>query len=197
MQILEGKDVDVIQPFPSSAVGAVIGWMHSYKSFIIGDDGPPTDEELVAHIYNILSNPSIQTAGVVDKHNLTGSKQSDIPLVGLFYYEPNGLCNGYVHVTSNRRAWGNKIAQPGLMEQAASLCIADLFEKIPTLTRLSSSIVSTNRAAVNFAKKLGFRQDGLFQQAIIQNGVPKDVIHLGILKEAYGQHKNTNSAATN
>ncbi len=189
MKVLEGKDVDVIEPFPPSALAAVIGWMHCYKSFVIGDDRPPTDEELVQHMYGLLSNPHIITAGVVDKNNLTGSEQLDIPLVGLFYFEAIAPNNGYVHVTSNRRAWGNRVASPSLMEQAATLCVADLFESIPSLTRLSSSIVSTNRAAINFAKRLGFTQDGLFKQAVIQNGEAKDVMHLGLLKETYGLHK--------
>lgn len=190
MKVLEGKDVDVIMPFPSSALAAVIGWMHCYKSFIIGDDGPPSDEQLIQHIYQLLSNPNIVTMGVVDKYNLTKSEQIDIPLVGLFYFEPIAPNNGYVHVTSNRRAWGNRVAQPGLMEQAAHLCIADVFATVPTLTRLSSSIVSTNKAAINFAKKLGFNQDGLFRQAVIQNSKPKDVVHLGLLKEEYGSNNS-------
>lgn len=182
MKVLEGKDVDVIYPFPSSALTAVIGWMHCYKSFIIGDDGPPTDEQLAAHMYQILSNPNITTMGVIDKNNLTGSEQIDIPLVGLLYFDPIAPNNGYVHVTSNRRAWGARVAQPALMEQAAKLCITDLFESKPELTRLSSSIISTNKAAINFAKRLGFSQDGLFKQAVIQNGIAKDVVHLGLLR---------------
>ncbi len=196
MNVLVGRNVDVIEPFPAKALAQAVGWMHAYKTLVFGDKYPQTDEEIGQFLAYMLSQPNVRSWAVIDKDNLTGAK-SPAPLVGSVIFEAIGENNGYFHVASSRKVWGDKLAQPGMMEQAADLVIPALFESTPELYRVSSSIVSNNRAAINFAKRVGFVKDGYFREAIAQAGKPRDVVHFGILRKEYGIREHHQTAVAN
>ncbi len=185
MNLLQGKDVDVIEPFPAKAMPAAVGWMHCYRTLVFGDKYPQTDDEIATFVSYMLAQPNVRSWGIIDKSNLTGAS-AEAPLIGIGFFETIGDNNGYFHVASTRKAWGDKVAQPGLMEQAANLVIPEIFKSRPEIRRVSSSIVANNRAAINYAKRVGFVKDGYFRDAIVQNGKARDVVHFGILRREYG-----------
>lgn len=185
MHVVSGRDVDIISPFPVKELPAVIGWMHCYKSIIMGDEGPQNDEELyqllVAHVGNHDS------WAIVDKANLTKGSKVDVPLVGIIIFEKTSPYNGYIHVASNRKAWGNKLAKPGLIEQAGHLVIKDIFDNNPGLNRISIAVEDNNKAAINLAKRVGFKQDGCFKDMVMKNGKPQTAMHFGYLRSDHEQ----------
>lgn len=185
MHIVPGGDVDLISPFPVKELPAVIGWTHCYKTIILGDEGPQTDEEL----YGLLEAhvASHMTWGIVDKSNLTNGSKTDIPLVGIIIFDKTSPYNGYIHVASNRKAWGNKIANPGLIEQAGHLVIPNIFELNPDLKRISIAVEDNNKAAISLAKRVGFKQDGCFKDMVMQKGKSRNAVHFGYLRSEYEQ----------
>jgi RimJ/RimL family protein N-acetyltransferase len=195
MHIVPGGDVDLISPFPVKELAAVIGWTHCYKTIILGDEGPQNDDEL----YQLLEAhiASHQTWGIVDKNNLTKCTKTDVPLVGIAVFDLTSPYNGYLHVASNRKAWGNKLAQPGLMEQAGHLVIPNIFETNPGVKRISISVEDNNKAAINLAKRIGFKQDGCFKDMIMQKGQSRAAIHLGYLRSEYEQLRQFAKHAVN
>jgi RimJ/RimL family protein N-acetyltransferase len=185
MHVVPGRDVDLISPFPIKELPAVIGWTHCYKTMILGDEGPQNDEELfqllAAHIVNH------RTWGIVDKNNLTKGTKVDVPLVGIIICDKTSPYNAYMHIASNRKAWGNKIAKPGLIEQAGLLAIPDVFENEPGITRLSIAVEDNNKAAISLAKRVGFKQDGCFKDMVMHKGKPQAAMHFGYLRSEYEQ----------
>lgn len=187
MQVLIGNDVDVISPFPVQGLRQAAQWMHCYKTLTFRDDGPQTIEDIERFLGENLPRAT-RSWGIIDKNNLTGTKQ-EAPLVGLIYFDKPLPENGYFHIATNRRAWGERIAQPGLAEQAGRLILNDLWSEFPELQRVSAFTYARNKAAVHFLRKLGCRQDGYFQAMGVSKGVPQDVVHFGVLrpKEESGQ----------
>lgn len=182
LQIIEGKDVDVIEPFPQKLLPQAAQWMRCQKTLIFGDDGPQTNEQITQFLITRAALPFIRTWGIVDKFNLTHTAASDVPLVGIVFFEQMNPQNGYFHVASNRRAWGDKLAQPSLTEQAGQLIIRECFESVPSLRRLSVATFATNRAAKHLAQRLGFAKDGYFSAMGAIHNKPVDVIHFGMLR---------------
>lgn len=182
MDVIIGTDVDVISPFPATMLPQAAGWMRCYKTMVFGDDGPQTNEDIEIFLRNILSMSNISSWAIVDKANLTKTKH-EAPLVGILYFERANTQNGYIHVASHRRAWGDKLAQPGLIEQGARLVLDHLFETEPNLARISVAVLASNKAARNFAQRVGFRKDGYFINMAKVGGKPENVVHLGMLRE--------------
>lgn len=188
MDLLIGKDVDVISPFPVQGLKQAAQWMHCYKTLTFRDDGPQTIEEIEVFLKHGLSAPGVYSWGIVDKNNLTATR-SESPLVGLIYLQMPFPENGYLHVTTNRRAWGERIAKPGMAEQAGRLIMGDLWTRFPGLLRLSAFTYARNKAAISYLRKLGGKQDGYFENMGVSKGIPQDVVHFGMLrpKESDGQ----------
>ena len=174
--VLEGKNVDVIQPFPVKEIDAAIGWLHCYKTLILGDEGPANDEQTAEFLRLCVNN--IHTWGIIDKFNLTKATKTDVPIVGLVMFEQTSPTDGWFHITSNRRAWGSKLIQPSLAQEAGELVVSNLFENTG-LTRLSSITTANNKAAYAMLKQLGFVKDGYFKDSVVQGGEVKDTIHFG------------------
>jgi len=195
MYIVPGGDVDLISPFPIKELAAVIGWTHCYKTIILGDEGPQTDEELYQLLEAHIAHH--QTWAIVDKNNLTKCTKTDVPLVGIVIFDKTSPYNGYIHVASNRKAWGNKLAQPGLIEQAGKLVIPDIFETNPDLKRISISVEDNNKAAISLAKRVGFKQDGCFKDMVMQKGKSRAAMHFGYLRSEYGQLRQFSNYAVN
>lgn len=182
LSILEGVDVDLIEPFPQSEIASAVSWFRCYKTTMFGDDGPQTNEDIEVFLRQRL--PLVRSWGIVDKRNLTGSRQSDVPLVGLIVFERGTLYNGYGHIIVSRKAFGDKLAQPGLAEQAGRLALGQVFADTPELQRVSLTTFAKNAAARELAKRLGFHKDGYFRALGREHGVPQDVVHFGLVREA-------------
>jgi len=53
----------------------------------------------------------------------------------------------------------------------------------PELMRITAPVLSTLPSAVNYCKRLGFEVEGVKRRAVKVNGVPADVIYLGLLRQ--------------
>ena len=87
--------------------------------------------------------------------------------------------NYHVHTVSQRRAWGK-----GLMDEGLDLLVEDLFSN-QNLLRLSATMVTNNRAVINFATRHGFKREGIVRDIIICNGEPRDVAYYGLTRKDY------------
>lgn len=182
MNVLLGTDVDVIEPFPVTALPQAAQWMRCYKTLIFGDGGPQTNEEIEENLRERVGLPFVRSWGIIDKNNLTSTKQTDTPLVAIVMFEQITPQNGYFHVASNRRAWGDKLCQPGLVEQGGKLILQDIFAT-STINRASVMCVAANKAARSLALRLGFQKDGYLLDMINVKGKPADIAHFGLLRK--------------
>lgn len=177
MRVIEGSNVDLIQPFPLAEVNRVINWSHCYRSMVVVDGSPgSTGGEELAHYGSmvVLNCPSY---GVIDRNGVLGYHH-EAPLVGIFWLEPGSTpANTYIHFTSSRKSFGS-----GLMLEAAKQLVPQIFADFPTLTRISAGVLQKNSPARNFLKAIGFKQDGLFKDFVTQNGVPLKIAHFGYLR---------------
>lgn len=180
LRLIEGQDVDLIEPFPLAEVRRLVGWTHCFRTTFIPDGVPKDEKSLIEFYSNSLA--AARSWGVIDKNNNLGYRH-EAPLIGCFILEhPANLSNGYLHITSTRKAWGS-----GLLAEAAKLVIEAAFATEANLLRLSSMIITSNAPAKQFIKSLGFRQDGQLKDYITQNGVPKAISHFGLLKNQPSQ----------
>lgn len=181
MRVIQGKDVDVIAPFPVGALPAAVSWMHCYKTLVFGDQGPQSEPEILQFLQTQLQNPLVRSWAIVDKANLTASRQIDVPLVGIIIVEELTLENGYIHIASSRKAWGNRLAKPGLVDQGCEIAKQDVWDST-SLRRLSIATFASNRAARQLALRQGFAQDGYMQAMGTLRGAPQDIVHYGLLR---------------
>jgi RimJ/RimL family protein N-acetyltransferase len=175
MRILQGTNVDLIEPFPLSEIPRFLGWLHCYKSIFEVDGDPVTPEEKTLYYQQLF--PQTLSWGVIDKNNQLNYKH-EAPLVGIVFLQGGASpANCYVHLASTRRAWGS-----GLMDEAAQTLIKYVFASYPSLQRISGAILNNNKPAKAFAKRQGFKQDGLLKDFVTQQGQPRSVAHFGILR---------------
>jgi len=177
IRILEGKNVDLICPFPIGEIGRVFGWNHCYRTVTEHDDGPHTMEEANEVTKQMILN--WPTWGIVDKNHLTNTKH-EAPLVGIVLYEPSTLRNGYIHISTARRAF-----KTGFADEALQLVIRDVFTSIPTLLRISACMDEHNAPAKALAKRIGFKFEGLLEDMILRGDVPKNIIYFGLTRRKY------------
>lgn len=183
LTVLEGKDVDVLEPFPLREIQAAVGWTHCNKTMMFGVNGPQTDEEVEIYLHSLLTQSNVRSWAIVDKGNLTQTKKIDTPIIGFILAEMVGTNNAYIHAASNRRAWGTKLTQPSLTAQGAQLVINSLFNTNPELTRLSVATLASNKAARHLAEQVGFKKDGYFTSMVVIGNKPVDVIHMGLVRQ--------------
>lgn len=182
-KLLAGKDVDVLEPFPEAYWPQATQWMYRHHTLVFGDQGPQTPEEIEVFLRTRSKQPGIRTWGIVDKNNLTQVRSTDIPLVGVVFWEQDSPYNGYIHLASNRRGWGPKLAQPSLVEQGAELIKQELWDSTPSLQRISTIMFAHNKAARTLANALGLVKDGYFKSMGCIKGKPIDMIHYGLLRK--------------
>ncbi len=177
MRIIQASNVDLIEPFPLAEVQRLVGWLHCYKSAMLADGQPSSNEDMEKYI--LASMPNSLSFGVIDKNNTLNYKH-EAPLIGVIWADPGFTQQSvYFHFTSTRRAWGS-----GLMDEAGHQVIKHLFETYP-LSRISAFILNNNKPAKNYLKRLGFKQDGLFPDYVTQNNIPRSMAHFGLTKRAY------------
>jgi RimJ/RimL family protein N-acetyltransferase len=177
MRIIESQAVDLISPFPTNQLSRVVEWMHCYKTLMLTDDGPQTDEEILQFLQASLQN--VVSYGVIDKLNSLSTRHQ-APIIGMITFEPATQYNGYFHVTSRRKAWGS-----GLIDEAGRTAIKDVFDHLPALSRVSAAVLASNSPARGIARRLGFRQEGVFPHFVRQNSLPLDVVHFGLTRERW------------
>lgn len=182
-RIFEGQDVDVLSPFPASLLPQAVQWLHCHPTLTLTDQSPSTPEGLLELLKEQLQTQ--ETFAIVDKNNLSGQKQTDLPVVGIVTVQALPPWNAYVHIASNRKAWGDKLARPGLVEQACKLLIDSMFQENPELLRLSALPLAKNAAAKGLCRRLGFIQEGLFREAVLIKQVPQDLAHFGLLRSTW------------
>jgi RimJ/RimL family protein N-acetyltransferase len=181
MRILESKAIDLIEPFPLSQVKRLRGWLFCYKSLVTSDADPSEPAEVIARLETLLAAPHVRSWGIIDKFNSINSRH-EAPLVGCLMFERVSPYNGYVHVATNRMAWGRHFA-----DEAGQILIKDVFDSTPELLRLSAAIISKNYPARELCKRLGFEREGTFKNFILQNSNPMDVVHYGMTRERWNE----------
>lgn len=177
MDVLEGKNVDLIEPFPPSQILRLRGWLYCYKTMIITDADPHTPEEILQFIAAQMSSPNVRSWGVIDKFNAIQSKH-EAPLVGCVVFERTTPYNGYFHVTFNRQSWGK-----GMADEASDIVLKRVFETEPDLLRVSAAILSKNNPAKALCSRVGFNREGVMRRFVLQNTEPMDVIHYGLTRK--------------
>ncbi len=177
IHVLEGRDVDVLEPFPIKELSAAVGWSHCYRLSVSSDDGPQTDDEIAEALYTSIQ--ANRSWAIVDKANLSNTKK-ELPLVGLIVFEQTSPYNGYIHVTTARKA--HRLGDPTISEQAVQLVINEIWTSTPSLTRISGATLATNKGAKSLMARLGFTKEGLLPALLKVKGEMIGVVHYGLLR---------------
>lgn len=177
MNIISGSNVDLISPFPVSEVRRVFGWNHCYRTITENDDTPNTIDEFTTHMHGILA--VCPSWGIVDKNHITNNSH-EAPLVGIGLFEPAGPRAGYFHVATARKAF-----RTGLIDEAGELVIKTLFDGVPGLLRVGAYMDEKNAPAKALCRRLGFKFEGVCEDAILQNGQPKNVAYFGLTRRSW------------
>jgi len=173
MKIIEGKDVDLITPFPPKEMKRIFGWLRCYRTIPELDTFPKTPEDLADQLARV---PTLQTFGIVDKNNFLGVRH-EVPLIGLYTFDQDTKLNGNIHVASSRKAWNSR-----LVDQAGLLLINHMFRYTPDLLRVTISTPSQNGAGRALARSWGFRYEGCFRDAVIINNTPNNMAIMGLTR---------------
>lgn len=181
IHIIEAPDVDLIEPFPMREAKRVFGWLHAYRNIVESDLSPKTPEEFEAYFQRLL--PHIRSFGVIDRDNKLKYRHP-APLIGMIAFEPSTPWNCYIHIASNRRAWGS-----GFMDQAVTTALDEIFATEPTLLRISAFVLSGNGPVKAMIRRIGGRFEGLHKDWVTQNGKPKNVIHFGVTRQEWKRLK--------
>jgi hypothetical protein len=174
MNIISGQSVDLLIPFPLAETQRVFGWKHCYRTLSDDDDVPVEKEAFTASVLSLL--PQSLSAGIVDKGQLT-SQRHEAPLVGLVLFLPSGQRDGAIHFCAGRKAF-----KMGLVEEALSLFIPQIFEALPNLLRISALLDESNAPAKSLLKRLGWRFEGVTQDAVMAGGVPRGRVQFGLTR---------------
>ena len=180
MAVIHGSGVDLVCPFPLDQLKLVYEWLHAYAGLTEDDDSPAGAEH-----YELLM--SLQLSVCASYGLLRAGTSSG--LIGMLYCEPSGARNGYLHIAMSRNAWGR-----GLADEAAALCIRDVFEKQPALTRLSAAMLERNRPAQSLARRMGFTLEGTLADMVLQKGSPRSILHYGLTRRVWEQRGRESSA---
>lgn len=180
MKIIEGRDVDLITPFPQKELKRIFNWMRCYRTITETTAFPKTEEELAARLGTMTN---LQTFGIIDKNNFLGVRH-EVPLIGIYMFDQDTIVNGNAHVASTRKAWGSR-----LVDQAGQRLMGYLFETMPTLTRITVSVLSTNAPAKALAKRLGFIYEGCLRDAITVQDHPANMSLFGLTRRDWDEFK--------
>lgn len=183
MQIIEGRNVDLIAPFPLGEIKRIYGWTFCYKTLCEADFSPKTQEDFVQFMSGLL--PNVLSWGIIDKNHTTNIKH-EAPLVGVVMFEPSSPNTGYFHVATARRSW-----KTGLVDEAVELVIEKLFEENPTLTRLGVCVLRRNAPAISLAKRHKFQYEGTLRDVVTQGGEPQDMVSLSLTRRDWLCHKQS------
>lgn len=173
MKIIEGRDIDLITPFPTKELRRVFSWMRCYKTITETTGFPKTEDEFAARL---AAMTNVTTFGIIDKNNFLGMRH-EAPLIGIYMFDQDKLNSGNVHVACTRKAWGSR-----LVDQAGQLLAEHLFRYLPDLTRISVSVLASNAPAKALAKRLGFRYEGCLRDAILVNDLPANMALFGLTR---------------
>jgi RimJ/RimL family protein N-acetyltransferase len=160
--------VELVTPFPSDQLRRAYEWVHQAGERAEHDDSPASAE--LYELYTGLQLALCTSYGI----RRAGSNGD---LIGLLYCEQMGPRNGYLHIAMAREAWGR-----GLADEAAALCIRDLFERFPGLLRLSAAIMGNNLPAQSLTRRMGFRQEATLPDMVLRGGIPRAVVHFGLTR---------------
>lgn len=174
MHIISGQNVDLITPFPASEVRRVFGWNHCYRTITENDDTPNNIDDFTVHVQTLLQ--ICPSWGIIDKNRITNTSH-EAPLVGIGMFEPAGKRTGYFHVATARKAF-----RTGLIDEAGELVIRTLFDLMPDILRLGAYMDEKNAPAKALCRRLGFKFEGVCEDAILQNGQPKNVAYFGLTR---------------
>jgi RimJ/RimL family protein N-acetyltransferase len=114
--------------------------------------------------------------GIIDKNHITNIKH-EAPLVGILIYEPASNRTGYMHVATARKAW-----RTGMIDEAVEIVVEQIFEGIPSLTRLGAYMFEKNSPAISLAKRHNFKYEGTFHDVVVQNGEPANLVYFGLTR---------------
>lgn len=174
MSLIRGVRVELESPYPRNEIGLVYEWLHSTAELTEDDDSPAT----LAEYEGVMGLELMRCTSYGIRRAGTDR------LIGLFYCEPSGRRNGYLHIAMDPSSWGR-----GLADEAAELAIRDLFERFGELTRLSVAILENNRAAQALTLRMGFRLEAALPDMVVQGGTPRSLMHYGLTRREFEQRQ--------
>jgi len=169
VRILRGARIDLVDPFPEEYLDRAFQWTKAYAGISLHDDNPADAESFKL---SISARYRASTYGV----RLHGQDEP----VGMVSFEPATARNAYLHIVLSRAVWGK-----GIGDDAIALAIRHAFETDLDLTRVSVYMLERNRAAQALARRIGFQVEGLFPDMVLQQGIPRGVLHFGLTRREW------------
>jgi RimJ/RimL family protein N-acetyltransferase len=182
LRTIIGTNVDLIMPFPVSEINRIYGWMHCYRTLTESDDTFKERDKYCEWLAGRMAHSV--SWGIIDKNHLTNNNH-EAPLVGYGSFEPllmpnNAIRDGYVHLATARRSWKAR-----LVDEAVPLMMRDLFDGIPTLLRFSGMFNERNAPMKSLARRMGWKCEGVKEDAFTFNGEAQNLIMYGITRRNY------------
>ena len=181
MKVIESKIIDLIEPFPLSEAGRAFTWLHCYHNILESDLTPKSAVEFELYLRAVL--PFTRTFGVIDKLNRLGIKH-EAPLIGLVIFQPATVWDCTLSLAAPRRAW--KI---GLIDDAVSASIEEIFVTEPSIARISFDTSEGNNPMKGLARRLLLRFEGCSHDAFTQNSTLKSLLHFGVTRRDWQERQ--------
>lgn len=178
-RVIEGEKVDLISPFPEKEIGRLYGWLRRVRTELGSDGSPKGRKETIAFYSQGLKSPNITSYAIVDKGNITSGK-TDTPLVGFIAFEGQGGLNGYLHIALTKKANDER-----LIDESIGLAVRELFERFPSLLRISAIAAQSNWLVREIADRVGFRTEGVCEDFYTYKGEPRNVVHYGLTRRIF------------
>lgn len=180
MDILFGTNVDLITPFPEAEISRIWPWMQCFQSLVFHDHSANREE--YEDYFRSVSRQGL-SYGIIDKNNITKSNKVDTPIIGVCFLEPGTPTNFYGHIAASRKAGRSyKLYGVSMMDEAVEMVSAYAFQTYPSLQRLSTLVLESNRPVRSLMGRTGFQQDGQFENWFTQSGEPRTACHYGKLR---------------
>ena len=175
-EVIEGIDVDLLEPFPVSQIGRIWGWTrpNGCRTQIDNDYGVKTKEQFVANTREAFAQPGFRSFALIDKNHKVDQKQ-EAPLVGVIMMESGIPTNRYLHIATRRKA-------SVLVAEATKLAGQRLFDSDQDLLRLSAWITENNKVVRLLLKRIGFVHEGTIPDMLLINNKPATALHFGMTR---------------
>lgn len=175
MSFLIGEKI-VLRPLTrSDLTGSYSEWINSQEADIFTEHAqlPHSFEDLEAYYLSRNSEKCLWLA-IIDAHS--GKHVGNIEISGIDWVHRKGH---YAIIIGDSEAQGR-----GFAKEASHLILNHAFRKL-NLNRIELGVHEDNSGALALYRKLGFNEEGRLRQAILRNGVYRDIIIMSLLASEF------------
>lgn len=153
----------------------VIGVFNQYKRVLVDDYYPKEEQLVVKHIIDEINT-------LYPWFMVITLEQKPIGCVWASHWHGNAekIHSCQIHFFMHKKYWGNITMQ-------ATLALLDILFNQYKIERVQIEVPDFNAKAIAFAKRIGFKQEGIVRCATIKDGKPLDHLLFSLLRTEYSE----------